>query len=103
MRKAFRIWSYAPPSTHHRGGALDRAQDAHVRAAPAFQAFERLLDLGFARLLLLGEESSRRHDPPVDAVAALRHLLLDISGLQRVRLFRRAEPRERHHLAAGGV
>src|ERR1019366_6207740 len=33
--------------------------------------------------------------PAADAIAALVHLLLDPGGLQRVRLFRRAEARER--------
>ena len=70
-----------------------------VRAAAALEAFERLLDLGFARLLLGCEERRGGHDPAVDAVAALRHLLFDIGGLQRMRLVGRAEAGERHHLA----
>src|SRR5262249_3632000 len=41
----------------------------------------------------------RRHDPAVDAVAALRYLLFDIGGLQRMGLLRRAEAGERHHPA----
>ena len=43
------------------------------------------------------------HDPAVDAVAALRHLLLDIGGLQRVRLLRRAEARQRHDLGVAAA
>src|SRR3954454_22761640 len=39
----------ASPSTHHRGGALDRLQDADMRATSALETFERLLDLGFRR------------------------------------------------------
>src|SRR6185295_12309292 len=88
-----------PPSTHHRRRALDRAQDAHMRAAAAFEAGERVLDLGIVRLLVLVEQRRRRHDPAIDAVAALRHLLLDIGLLDRMRLLRRAEPGQRHHLA----
>src|SRR3954453_3898282 len=79
-----------PPSTHHRRRALDRAQDAHMRAAAAFEAGERVLDLGIVRLLVLVEQRRRRHDPAVDAIAALRHLLFDIGLLDRMRLFRRA-------------
>src|SRR3954447_8736882 len=88
-----------PPSTHHRRRALDRAQDAHMRAAAAFEAGERVLDLGIVRLLVLVEQRRRRHDPAVDAIAALRHLLLDIGLLDRMRLLRRAEAGQRHHLA----
>src|SRR5256885_7204893 len=47
-------------------------QNADVRPAAAFQPLERLLDLGLAGLLLLGQEGRRRHDPAVDTVAALR-------------------------------
>jgi len=64
----------------------------HLRAG------ERLLDLGFGRLLLVVQERGRRHDPAVDAVAALRHLLFDVGGLQGVRLVRRAEAGERDDL-----
>src|ERR1700683_3096271 len=93
------VWSWRPPSTHHLGCALDGAQDRHVRAAPAFQSFERRLDLRFGRLLLVAEKRRRRHDPTVDAVAALRNLLLDIGGLQGMRLVRRAEAGKRDDLA----
>ena len=57
-----------------------------------------LFDLGLGRLLLGREERGGRHDPAVDAVAALRHLLLDVGGLQRMRLLRRAEAGQRHDL-----
>src|SRR5262249_12111494 len=62
-------------STHHLGRALDRAHDAHMGAAAALEAGERVLDLGIGRLLVAIEQRRRRHDPAVDAVAALRHLL----------------------------
>src|SRR5262249_54045179 len=74
--------------------------DAHVGAAAALETGERLLDLRVGRLLVLIEERGRRHDPAVDAVAALRHLLLDIGLLDGVRLLRRAEAGEGDDLAA---
>ena len=60
-------------------------------AAAAFEAGQRLLDLGFAWFLLAVEKGGGSHDPAVDAVATLRNLLLDIGDLQRMRLLRRAE------------
>src|SRR6266487_6360 len=95
----FRVWSWSPPSTHHRGGTLDRAQDAHVGAAAAFEAGERFSDLRVRRFLRSIEERGRSHDPAVDAVAALRHLLLDVGLLDRMRLLRRAEAGKRDDLA----
>src|ERR1700704_2626919 len=70
-----------------------------MRAAAALEPGKGVLDLGVRRLLLLIEQRCRSHDPAVDAVAALRNLLLDIGLLDRMRLFRRAEAGERHHLA----
>ena len=58
-----------------------------------------VLDLGVGRLLVVAQECGGGHDPAVDAIAALRHLLLDIGGLQRMRMFGRAEPGERDDLA----
>src|SRR5262249_912028 len=96
----FLVWSLSPPSTHHRRGALDRAQDAHMRAAAALEAGERLPDLGVGRLLGLIEERGRRHDPAVDAVTALRDLLLHVGLLDRMRLLERAEAGKGDDLAA---
>src|SRR5262245_20685448 len=70
-----------------------------MRAAAALESGERVPDLVLGRLLLLVEEGGGRHDPAVDAVATLRHLLLDIGLLDRVRLLGRAEAGERHYLA----
>src|SRR5499427_5877137 len=70
-----------------------------MRAAAALEPGEGVLDLGVGRLLLLIEQRRRGHDPAVDAVAALRHLLLDIGLLDRVWLLRRAETGERDDLA----
>src|SRR5262249_26992987 len=68
-------------------------------AATALEAGERLLDLRIGRLLRSIEKCSGSHDPAVDAIAALRHLLLHIGLLDRVRLLRRAEASERDDLA----
>src|SRR5215467_12133371 len=59
---------------------------------------ERVLDLRLGRFLVAGDKRRRLHDHAVDAVAALRRLLLDESALHRMRLLRRAEPFERHDL-----
>src|SRR5256886_2941799 len=70
--------------------ALDGAQDGHVRSAAALEPGEGVAQLRVARLRGLLEVSRGGHHPAVDAVAALRHLLLDIRRLQRVRRIRRA-------------
>jgi len=66
-----------------------------MRAAPAFQSGQRILDLFVGRLLVVAQECGGRHEPAIDAIAALRHLLLDVSGLQRMRLVRGAQSGER--------
>src|SRR3989441_13279320 len=71
--------------------ALDGAQDGQVRSAAALEPGEGVAQLRVARFRVLLEIGRGRHDPAVDAVAALRHLLLYVRRLQRVRLFRRAE------------
>src|SRR5262245_165334 len=99
------------PSGHHALGALDRAQDRHMRAAATLQTCQRFAHLRVGRLRVLLEECGGGHDPAVHAVAALWHLLFDVSPLQRVRLLHRAEPLdgsdrlalhrgERHHTGA---
>ena len=72
--------------------------DAVVGAAAAEIAGERLAHVGFGRLRLAVEQLLGRHDHAVDAVAALRRLLVDEGLLQRVRLLERAEPLERGDL-----
>src|ERR1700704_1526385 len=74
--------------------ALDGAQDGHVRSAAALEPGEGIAQLSVARFRVLLEVGRRGHHPAVDAVAALRHLLLDIRRLQRMRLLRRAEALE---------
>ena len=55
-------------------------------------------DLGLARLLVAVEQRFGQHDHAGDAVAALRRLLLNESGLQRVRPLDGAEAFERGDL-----
>src|SRR6267378_7169005 len=62
-------------SRHLRLSALDRAQDGNVRPTAALESGESFPDLGVGRFRLLFQERRRGHDPAVDAVAALRHLL----------------------------
>ena len=76
--------------------ALDRPDDAGVRAAAAEVVGERLFDLRFGRLLVLGEERGGFHDHAVDAVAALHGLLVDEGPLHRMWLLRCAEALQRH-------
>src|SRR5262245_59659357 len=71
--------------------ALDRAQDRDVSAAAALEARQRLAELRVRRPGVFLEHGGSGHDPAVDAVAALRHLLLDVRLLERVRLLGRAE------------
>src|SRR6476661_5802554 len=82
-----------PPSTHHRRRALDRAQDAHMRAAAAFEAGERVLDLGIVRLLVLVEQRRRRHDPAVGAIAALREAAAEVRIVEPEIVAQRVEQR----------
>src|SRR5437879_3475846 len=72
-----------------------------MRRAAAHEPGKRVPDLGIGRLRLLFQERRRGHDPAVDAVAALRHLLFDVGGLQRMRLFGGAEAPDGGHLASG--
>src|SRR4029079_18695817 len=65
------------PGGHAARRELHRAKDAHVRAATALEARYSLANvlLGSARIRF--QQRRRRHDPAVDAVAALRGLLVD--------------------------
>src|SRR5256712_3199967 len=79
-------------SSRHAGlRALDGAQDGHVRSAAALEPGEGIAQLCVARFRVLLEIGRGGHYPAIDAVAALRHLLLDIRRLQRMRLLRRTE------------
>src|SRR4029434_4356000 len=80
------------------GGALDRAHDAHVRAAAEQIRGERLLDLAIARMRILIEQCLCLHDHAVDAVAALHGLLINEGLLQPVRMLGAAQALERRDL-----
>src|SRR5262245_4840965 len=80
--------------------ALDRADDAQMRAAAAKVVHERRLDLVLARLRIRLEERRSLHDHAVDAIAALHGLLVDERLLQPMRLLGRTETLERYDLAA---
>src|SRR3954447_14986604 len=82
-----------PPSSQSR--ALDGAQDASVGAAAALEARERFADLHVVRAWILLEQCHRGHDPAVEAVAALRHLLCDEGSLHLVWLVGLADAGER--------
>ena len=75
-----------PSPQRGAGRALDGAHDTHMRAAAAEIVGERLLDVGIARLLVRAQQRRRLHDHAVDAVAALRRLLVDKGLLHRMRL-----------------
>src|SRR5438874_6230692 len=76
----------------------DRADNPVVGPAAAQIASKCQLDLGFARLLFAVEQRFGHHDHAGDAVAALYRLLLDESGLQRVRLLDGTDTFERRYL-----
>src|SRR4029078_3389575 len=90
------IWMFMCASLSRR--ALDGAHDARMGSAAAKVVGKRILDGCFGRLLVLGEESRRLHDHSVDAVAALRGLLVDKGLLHPVRFFRRAKAFQRDNL-----
>src|SRR5262249_27546578 len=84
---AFMVGAFMISSSRHALlRALDGAQDRNVRPAAALEAGERVAQLGVSRLRVLLQDRGGSHDPAVDAVAALRHLLLDVGGLQRMGL-----------------
>src|SRR3989441_2561423 len=66
--------------------------------APAQVAGERLLDVGFTRVLAGGQEGGGLHDHAVDAVAAVHGLLIDKGLLHGMRPLRRAETFQRDDL-----
>src|SRR5579885_2530520 len=71
---------------HPGGGGLDRVDDVLVAGAPAQVAFDRLADLRFGRILVAGEQVSRRHDHPGRAVSALKPVLFPETLLERMKL-----------------
>src|SRR5690349_1672412 len=69
-----------------------------MRAAPAFDPCECILDFGICRPFLVTQEGRSGHDPAIDAVATLRDLFLDVGRLQWMRLFRCAKAGKRRDL-----
>ena len=62
--------------------------------AAAFEAREAVADLLLRRVRGVAQQRRCGHDPAIEAIAALRHLLGDEGGLQRVRLVQSAKPGE---------
>src|SRR6516165_8702963 len=69
-----------------------------MRPAAAFETGKPVADLLLRGVGGVAQQRRRGHDPAIEAIAALRHLLDNESRLQRVRMFGRAEPSERRHL-----
>jgi len=69
-----------------------------MRATTAQVTVERRSDICFIWRLVALQERGSTHNHPVCAVAALRYLRIDKCSLERVRLFRGAEPLKRHDL-----
>src|SRR3974377_258666 len=61
------------------------ADDAHMRSAPAEIAGECSADVVFCRFRLFGKKCGSADDHAAGAIAALRHLLFDESGLHWMR------------------
>src|SRR6185437_6592640 len=76
---------------HLLAGPRDGAKDARMRAATAEIAGERLPHLAVAGLRIALQQGRRRHDHAVDAIAALRRLLVDEGLLDGMRLVDGAE------------
>src|SRR5208283_3630361 len=72
-----------------------------MRTAAAFEAGKPVADLLVRGVRGVAQQGGRGHDPAVEAIAALRHLLGDEGRLQRVRLLRCAEAGERRDLGFG--
>src|SRR5258706_5409206 len=70
-----------------------------MRPAAADQRIELGLDLVIGRMRIAFQISRRRHDPAIDAIGALRDLLLEPCGLQGMRMLRRPQAGERGDLA----
>jgi len=71
-----------------------------VRSAAAEIAGESLFDLFHSRMWRLGENGARGHDHAVGAIAALRGLLGDESGLEGAGFFRCSQAFESRDRAA---
>ena len=98
-----------PGSAGHAGARLaqprrgfgDRAQNPVMRTAAAKIVVERRGDLCARRRRIAVEQRLGRDQNAAEAIAALARLLFQKCLLQRMRLFRRAEPFDRGDAAAG--
>src|SRR3954463_10491945 len=68
------------------GRRVNRLANARISAATTDVAVHRSIDVRVRRLRLLLEQRGRRHELPGLAVAALRNIVLDPRGLQRMQL-----------------
>src|SRR5208282_610617 len=73
----------------------DRAQGPHMRPTAAEVHIEGRANVALAGFPFFGQQCGRAHDHAARAVAALRHLLIDEGGLDRMRFGCRPEPLER--------
>src|SRR5829696_1142824 len=80
-----------------------RPHHPHMGSAAAEISVKRRANFALAGLLLLRQQRGRAHDHAAGAVAALRHLLLDEGGLDRVRRRCRAESLERGYSFASRI
>src|SRR3954453_10748533 len=83
-----RGWSWR---RHLRGRALDRLDDAVVRAAAAQVAVQRGANLALGGARILPQQRGGADQDAGNALAALHRLLGNESGLQRMRPLRAAE------------
>ena len=72
-----------------------RAHDPHMGPAAAEVHLKRRANVVLAGFAFFGQQCGRAHDHAARAVAALRHLLIDEGGLDRMRFCRRPESFER--------
>src|SRR6185369_7466922 len=71
---------------HRSGGVLDGGAHPGIGAATADVAAHRGIDVRVGRILVGGKQSGGAHELAGLAVAALRHVVLDPSYLQRMRV-----------------
>lgn len=67
-------------------GSMDRLANARISAAAAQVAVHRRVDIGIGGLGLVLQKRRRRHDLACLAITALRHVVIDPRGLQRMQL-----------------
>src|SRR5207253_6806431 len=100
LRREMLSAATSPPSRGRRSGAQHGANHAGVAAAAAEVAGEGLPHLLLARPARPREEGARGHDHAGRAIAALRSLLGDEGGLERIGAIRGAEALDGDHVLA---